>query len=174
MATLGDGEWRAVRAAYEGRGETLAEIGRRFGIQAGAISQRAARHGWKRRRARANTSTPGDEKQRDVLQQTMLARLYRLVSLKLDHLEEAMSRSDERTPTDNERETRAIGTMVRNLEKVVGLDQSVRSGADDDGKRRGAENDVDSEDVRRELAERLARLRERKRADAGDGAGADG
>ena len=50
MATLSNGDWRRVRAAYvEGR-ETIEAIAGRFGVSASAISRRRKFEGWPPRR----------------------------------------------------------------------------------------------------------------------------
>lgn len=70
-----------------------------------------------------------------------------------------MANRDDRTPADNERDTRALGTLIRNFEKVFGLERG--QGNDDDTATgrgaRGHDEQAEAEAIRRELAERLDR-----------------
>lgn len=75
-----------------------------------------------------------------------------------------MARSTERTPADHERETRALGTLIRNFEKVFGLEQE--GGSQNDKRSPNAtETQAEAEAIRRELAERLVRIRKAERRD---------
>jgi hypothetical protein len=49
----------------------------------------------------------------------MIARLYRAISLKLEHMEARMASGESRSAQDEERESRALGAMIRNFEKVA-------------------------------------------------------
>jgi hypothetical protein len=84
----------------------------------------------------------------------LIGRLYRAISLKLEHMEMRMASGEARSAQDEERESRALASLISNFEKVTEavaeLDQdrqSTRAGA-------GA----DAERMRREIAERLERL----------------
>ena len=164
MTVLSDGQWRLLESAYSHTTETIAVIAERFGVSPGTVSNRRKKYGWPPRRAgRVKESMePTVEAVSD--QATVIERFYRLINLKLEHLEEDMARSGERTPADNERETRALGTLIRNYEKVAGLEQQRGDGeARSDN---GPECQAEAEVIRRELAERLVRLR---KAEQGDG-----
>ena len=90
---------------------------------------------------------------------SLLQHFYNLIKLKLGHMEEDMANRDDRTPADNERDTRALGTLIRNFEKVFGLERG--QGNDDDTATgrgaRGHDEQAEAEAIRRELAERLDR-----------------
>ena len=185
MATLSDGDWQRVRAAYvEGR-ETIEAIAGRFGVSASAISRRRKLEGWPRRRdavaAQAECissvqAQPGGTEPRDeaTAPGDLIQRFYNLIKLKLGHMEKDMANREDRTPADNERDTRALGTLIRNFEKEFGLERG-QVNDDDTATGRGArghDEQAEAEAIRRELAERLVRLRNAK-GDDGRGTGGD-
>ena len=73
---------------------------------------------------------------------------------------------DDLTIADHERETRALGQLIRNFEKVSGLE----AGQQDDARTKQREQSddeteaaaIDPERLRNELAERILRLREKQ------------
>ncbi|MDQ8697260.1 hypothetical protein [Hyphomicrobium sp. LHD-15] len=87
---------------------------------------------------------------------SIVGRLYRAISLKLEHMEKRMASGDPRSAQDEERESRALATLINNFEKVTEavaeLDQD--GGASYAASAAGA----DAERMRREIAERLERL----------------
>ena len=163
MTVLSDGQWRLLENAYSNTTEPIAVIAERFGVSASTVNNRRAKYGWPPRRAGAIKESP--HVAADVMsdQAAVVARFYRLINLKLEHLEEDMARSNERTPADNERETRALGTLIRNYEKVAGLEQ--QRGDGDERNDNGPERQAEAEAIRRELAERLVRLRKAEQVD---------
>ncbi|MGE0022760.1 MAG: hypothetical protein AB7S70_03910 [Hyphomicrobium sp.] len=88
-------------------------------------------------------------------QRAVIARLYRAISLKLEHMEKRMASGKARSAQDEERESRALATLINNFEKVTEavaeLDQ------ERDATRAGGIG-ADAERMRREIAERLERL----------------
>jgi hypothetical protein len=156
MTVLSDGLWRVIESAYHNSTETTASISDRFEISPGTIHSRRTKYGWPTLRSAAIKKAMEPIATSLSDKAALIARFYRLINLKLEHLEEDMARSNERTPADNERETCALGTLIRNYEKVSGLEQ--KSG--DDGKQNstGPEQQAEAEPIRRELAERLVRL----------------
>ena len=152
MTTLSNAEWRIVENAYVSGAETIGALAKRFKVASSTIYRRRDRHRWAQPRTAAEPE--GFDKA------ALVKRFYRLINLKLEQMEEDMARSSERTPADSERETRALGTLIRNFEKVFGLEQE---GGKDDGKQGrvdGPEPRAEAEAIRRELAQRLVRLRE--------------
>ncbi|MEZ5853959.1 MAG: hypothetical protein R3D67_04145 [Hyphomicrobiaceae bacterium] len=93
----------------------------------------------------------------------LLDRLVSAIEMKLEQLERRMTKdlaSDDDTPaTDHERETRAIGALIDNLEKITEMETGVASSS---RTRSSAPADADladeAERCRRELAERLSRI----------------
>ena len=93
--------------------------------------------------------------------QTLISRFYHLIDRKLEQMEHSMNSDEELSAMDQERETRALGNLIRNFEKVFGMEEEVRSRNASDGAKND-ECDQDAEAIRRELAERLSRLRDGK------------
>ena len=152
--------WDEIRMAYEMSRETLAQLAIRFGVSVSAIQYRAKKEGWLPRRPRKGAVRTGAQ---DVL----IRRLYRTIDHKLAQLEERMANDDDKLSiADHERETRALGQLIRNFEKVSGLEAEQCGGADHvpGGKSEepAAVLVTDPERLRNELAERILRLREKK------------
>jgi hypothetical protein len=91
----------------------------------------------------------------------LLERLVAAISMKLEQLERRMSidlaSAEDTTATDHERETRAIGALIDNLEKIRELEAGL---AQNVGKSGPPTTDLadEADRCRRELAERLSRL----------------
>ncbi|MFV0296914.1 MAG: hypothetical protein ACK5JT_12440 [Hyphomicrobiaceae bacterium] len=104
--------------------------------------------------------TPAD---RATGRPALLARLVAVIELKLTQLERRMSRTfageDDTPATDHERETRAIGVLIDNLDKLTemetGFSPSSRTRA---GNPNPADLADEAERCRRDLAERLSRI----------------
>ena len=97
-------------------------------------------------------------KPRRSTRQGMIDRLYRVIDNNLSQLEDIMRNQSDPSIADNEKETRTIGTVIGNIEKLKGLE-------DDAGKTRisnksssPTDTAADTERLGRELAERLSRL----------------
>lgn len=94
----------------------------------------------------------------------LLDRLVVAISMKLEQLERSMTKDleapdkGEATATDHERETRSIGALIDNLEKITEMETGI--GRNLSGKRDTAAADLadEAERCRRELADRLSRL----------------
>lgn len=96
----------------------------------------------------------------------VLRRLYSAIDRTLTKLEAAMADDEPLTPSDRERETRALNTIIRNVEKVRDLERGKRKPSTATAKRTGrtaagaaAGLAKDPEILRLELAERILRLR---------------
>jgi hypothetical protein len=95
--------------------------------------------------------------------QGMIDRLYRVIDSNLSQLEDIMTNQSDPSIADNEKETRTIGTVIGNIEKLKGLEN-------DAGKSRAnksaapSDNAAATERLGRELAERLTRLAKDLRA----------
>ena len=158
MAVLTDAQWRLIEIAYGCSSETVTAIAARHGVSPATVNMHRRKRGWPPRRAKSVKYPTHAAAGRQSEKAVIVARFYRLINLKLEQLEADMARPGERTSADHERETRAIGTLVRNYERVHGLDQEVgkegRDGGDD------TERGGETEAVRRELAEKIVRLRQ--------------
>ena len=87
-------------------------------------------------------------------QRAVIGRLYRAISLKLEHMEKRMASGEARSAQDEERESRALATLITNFEKVT---EAVAE-LDKDGDKQRTRVGADAERMRREIAERLERL----------------
>ncbi|MGE0701626.1 MAG: hypothetical protein AB7O57_21195 [Hyphomicrobiaceae bacterium] len=91
----------------------------------------------------------------------LLDRLCAAISMKLEQLERRMAndlaRNDDTPATDHERETRAIGALIDNLEKITEMEAGLGKSAAKPG---AAPTDLadEADRCRRELAERLHRI----------------
>lgn len=94
----------------------------------------------------------------------LLDRLVAAISLKLSQLERRMSNdldaSHDTTATDHERETRAIGALIDNLEKITEMEAGLGKSAGKRGASAVPATDLADEADRccRELAHRLSRI----------------
>jgi hypothetical protein len=177
---LDDETWAAVRSAYEDPAVSLAEIAARFGLTPQRIGVKAKKEGWKARerppKPRVTAKRPSSSKRpapaNDRLsaktsasqtslptrgaQKQLVGRLYRAISLKLEHMEKRMASGEARSAQDEERESRALATLINNFEKVT--EAVTELDRDRDIARSSGAPGSDAERMRREIAERLERL----------------
>jgi len=165
---IDDETWAEIRRAYAETSRPLTEIAARFGLTPRRIRARAQKEGWPARNTakgeakRTNDAdAPRAPKRSATLptqraQRALIGRLYRAISLKLEHMEKRMASGESRSAQDEERESRALATLINNFEKVTeavaGLDK------DGDAARKPGRTGADAERMRREIAERLERL----------------
>jgi hypothetical protein len=153
--------WAQIRAAYETQGTAVGKLAAQNGVTPSAIYWRINKDGWVRE---AGSAAP---RNRRKVSGTLLGRLYRTIDRKLSQLEARLESDEDMTIADHERETRAIGQLIRNVEKIAELEQA--PGTPRTRSDRAAETqaggDIDAEQIRRELAERILRFREIKRAE---------
>ncbi len=148
MQSDGEPDWLAVRTAYEDTSEPRHIICHRFGISSWQLSDRAAAESWALRRPDAK-GTYGQRRR-------MVARLFKTLEAKLSSLEERMASQGRGTSADADREAREISAIVRNFEKVAEADDKLKRRL----KRRKPEAvAADSDRIRDEIAQRLARLK---------------
>lgn len=184
MTRLDDAQWAEVRRLYESGEGTVVGIAGAFGIDARAIHGMARRHGWPRRsemkgrrvgRRGPAAAVPPGHPTRSV-RQALIRRLYLAINLKLQHWENRMAGGEELSSADSERMAKEITTMIRGFEAVAEAEGAIekRDAGDDGqgrrGKRRSADDTTvadDAERMRREIAERLERLRAAGPADCG-------
>lgn len=88
-------------------------------------------------------------------QRALIARLYKAISLKLEHMEMRMASGEARSAQDEERESRALATLISNFEKVT---EAVAELDQESNAAHAAGVGADAERMRREIAERLERL----------------
>lgn len=183
----------AARRAYADDRETVVEIAARLGVSAATIRRWRLENEWPLRSVRrcahraapanrdaqagrsasksTTTSNPGTTKTDARSREALIQRLYRAIYRKLEHLETSMETTDPPSAADNDRETRAIGTLIRNVEKVAELETDLtRTDAASAGgaKPTGIYGGEDADARRRELAERILKVRERHRERAAE------
>lgn len=88
----------------------------------------------------------------------LVARLYGAVDMKLKAIEERMMSDEPSTPADTERDVRALGTLIRNIEKLHEFDDQLTRGRPGQGGASGPTTAADAERRRHELAQRIERL----------------
>jgi hypothetical protein len=134
-------DWAEIRRLYEERPDLhVSVICERMGVKLATLRWRAKRHGWQLRRPAVQAKAP-------ALPRTVLDRLYNAIELKVKQLEENMSQDGPKSPADAERETRTIGSLIRNVEKVTELKGELD--------RAGAEPQLRSHHLTPEESERL-------------------
>ena len=167
--------WTEVRLAYTGSAEPLKAIAARFGLTPQRIGIKAKREGWTRfapagsaaakradaaqgqgpSRRTASRGPRGALPSRSA-QKAVIARLYRAITLKLEHMEMRMASGEARSAQDEERESRALATLISNFEKVT--EAVAELDRERDAVRAAGRAGTDAERMRREIAERLERL----------------
>lgn len=93
----------------------------------------------------------------------LLDRLVAAIDMKLEQLERRMTNDlaagEDATATDHEREARAIGALIDNLEKITEIETGLGTASGKSGSAIPATDLADEADrCRRELAERLHRI----------------
>ena len=103
-----------------------------------------------------------------VQKRRLIQRLYGAITRKLEQMETSMSGPEAANPADSERETRALGNLIKNYEKVQALETDLTRDAAAAGGKPGAMPSADdSERKRRELEARIRKVRERFERDDG-------
>ena len=103
-----------------------------------------------------------------VQKRRLIQRLYGAITRKLEQMETSMSGPEAANPADSERETRALGNLIKNYEKVQALETDLtRDAAAAGGKPGAMQSADDSERKRRELEARIRKVRERFERDDG-------
>jgi hypothetical protein len=115
--------------------------------------------------AKKPTVKPKRPKQPPPKHQGMIDRLYRVIDSNLSQLEDIMKNQSDPSIADNEKETRTIGTVIGNIEKLKGLeDDAGKSNSRANKSSAPTDTAAETERLGRELAERLVRLSKDLRA----------
>ena len=191
MSTTAEGPRRdEARRLYVESSLTLREIAAQLGLKQGTISGWVSRYDWPRRsqrrgpvgnarastdaepaadrlrraRGRAGKRAPSGAERLPV--STLVDRLYRVIIHQLEALESRMSEDDENGAGNPEREARAIGNIVRSVEKLNDLEPDRSKHGTAAG--RPLLTPEEEERIRRRVVEHILRIRERKRREGGD------
>ena len=92
----------------------------------------------------------------------LIERLFRAIETELTIIEERMQDKDNRSPTDSERDTRSIGALIKNLEKLTEFDEQCKGTGEDSGAEGGSGikgiTADEADRIRRDLAARIERI----------------
>lgn len=166
-------DWAAVRVDYEARKESIKAIAARYGVSDTGLRRVAKQQGWTPRgEPRPSNSTTGRSKNRRsrarLDRKVVVRRLHRLIADNLKRMETAMTSDDPASPIDKERETRAIGKLIQNFERVEELETDRNRGhkkrAGDTAGDNGPLSPEETQRLSLELAERLYQLANRTRS----------
>jgi len=155
-------DWVTVRRMYEDGEKTIAAIAAEHGITPSAIQRRRAAEGWRKRSARSQTYNASSDRGNSE-RKALIARLLRVVDRNLKLMEIQMDSGEPGTAADRERETRAIGTLTRTIEKITELqsEADVVRGASRNASGATSVDDSEADRLRLEIAERILRIGER-------------
>jgi hypothetical protein len=157
--------------------EAPSAIASRFGLAHQTVVLAARRHGWGARplieavapRSRRGAGRTPPSKCKDPgsrrtvpkppgARRDFFARLYGAIDMKLKTIEERMMSDEPSSPADTERDVRALGTLIRNIEKLHEFDDQLSRGRPGQGGATGPTTADDAERRRHELAQRIERL----------------
>lgn len=179
-----------ARALYVDSDVTFEDIARRLGVSKGTLTVWINHYGWPKRgrhfgrparpanaapasppatpagpdRPHAKAPRRGSKRRKRPTTQTLVDRLYSIITHNLETMESRMS-DDEPNANDNpERDARAIGNLVRSVEKLKELEpEHSKRDARTVGTSRYPLSPGEEEKLRDEIVDRLLRLRERLR-----------
>jgi len=126
--------WKAVRAAYEVPGETIAAIAKRFGTSTRAIHKHALDEGWSRR-----------YEGRQVDRSGIITRMFRVLQRQIVFMEENMTQA-------GEKEVAVLGKLASTLEKLIQIDDAA-------AEKPKPANTKEMTNLRNRLAERIEQLK---------------
>jgi len=181
-------DWAAIRRHYEDTQDTVTAICNAAGISRSSFEAHRKRQKWRRKNPRpfppprgqpgipapdqAETPPAAAQTAADVppvllatpvARRGLLDRLVAAISMKLEQLERRMTNDlaagEDSTATDHEREARAIGALIDNLDKITEIETGIGTPTGKSGATLPATDLADeAERCRRELAERLQRI----------------
>jgi DNA invertase Pin-like site-specific DNA recombinase len=138
--------WSEIRSTYEHSTVPVATIAKAYAVRERAIYERAAKEGWAARRAQGGLPPTDVPLDRSVL----VKRLFQAVERQIADIERRLA-SLTSTGSD-EKDARTLAALARTIELLIGLERQAKSETPE-----APEADVD--DLRRELARRIANLR---------------
>jgi DNA-binding transcriptional MerR regulator len=161
-------QWAEARRLRETLALSIAEIAARFGVSQHTVRRHAEVGGWltspgtasspKRTRLRNPRSVVG--------RRQLVKRLYKAMDTKLRLMERRMEaqmtnldQGKDLTSADHERDARAFGAMIKNIEQVKEMQADLdRVAGGQPATAADAELFAEADRFRREIAERLARF----------------
>ncbi len=177
-------QWAEARRLHETGGLSIAEIAVRFGVQPQTVRKRARVEGWAPKAPKApKTAEPRATAARRkvtrprrprtlVGRRELIQRLYAAMDTKLKLMEHRMKAQmknvgkgeDKTSAADHERETRALGAIIKHIAQVKEMQADLdRVAGGQPATAADAELFAEAERFRREIAERLARFVEAAR-----------
>lgn len=186
MDSLTSDERERIRRAYVESAEPVKSIAERHGVTSRALYELRRRERWPLRSQQRTVPSQGPARGRRpaangvadaaaARKAKLIQRLYRAIESKLSQLETSMSSADHPSAADSERETRAIGALIANIEKVAELENDLtRAATGQHNAGDGLYGGDEADRRRRALAERLARVQQRQSRSFADSGGTDG
>jgi len=171
-------QWAEARRLHETGGLSIAEIAARFGVQPQTVHKRARAEGWAPKAAGPRATAARKKVTRPrrprtlVGRRELIQRLYAAMDTKLKLMEHRMKAQmknvgkgeDKTSAADHERETRALGAIIKHIAQVKEMQADLdRVAGGQPATAADAELFAEAERFRREIAERLARFVEAAR-----------
>jgi hypothetical protein len=163
-------QWAEARRLHEAVGLSIAEIATRFGVQPSTVRRRALAESWApaaKPVAPARKTSPRARKPRSAVgRRELVQRLYAAMDTKLTLMERRMqaqmknlSKGEDLTSADHERDARAFGAMIKNIAQVKEMQADLdRVAGGQPATAADSELFAEADRFRREIAERLARF----------------
>lgn len=169
--------WEDIARAVRGRKHSIATIARRYRVTAAEIRARGEAEGWqsspatktteitktaKTAKTTKTTKPPQPGKPRGDARLRLIKNLYGAVARKLRQISERIAAGGKLTIADDERQARTLVTMIRGVERILGLEtdlaRSLAAVAAGEQPKSAAELAADAERWRADLARRIRRV----------------
>jgi hypothetical protein len=166
-------QWAEARRLRQDLALSLRQIAVRLGVNPSTVRKRAAAERWSSPPATASPRTraarkpaPAANPRSTVGRRELVQRLYKAMDTKLKLMERRMEtqianleKGADLTSADHERDARAFGAMIKNIEQVKEMQADLdRVAGGQPATAADAELFAEAERFRQEIAERLARF----------------
>ena len=161
-------QWAEARRLREADGIAITEIAARLGVHRETVRRHAEADGWAAPRATARLPRSALLRSNSVVgRRQLIKRLYKAMDTKLRLMERRMEKQMENIDNadgdlpaaDHERDARAFGAMIKNIEQVKEMQADLdRVAGGQPATAADAELFAEAERFRQEIAERLARF----------------
>ena len=128
-------DWPAIRAAYESRDNTIADIARLHRVSTKTLHNHAVKGGWMLRNPH-----------RAIDRSAIIGRMFRLLDRQIIQLEHDMT-------STGEKEVAVLGKLASTLEKLIDIDNTETADKPKPGQGK------DMRDLRNKLAARIEQLK---------------